>query len=595
MMTPPLVVRLNLPGFDSPEPFQLASAPLSITELACAVLEEIGGFSKDEIEELKKNIDILPLTILAEWPDGRGFANLVPLTDNNGLSHFLSAVGLPGPAVVEVRPADGGQVPEEHSPSSAEIAGPPARSPAKSHQASPCMQQSRAGLGTLSSSPGSRACLGDEVRAVAPLAVPAASPLAFAAQVPASHAYATVAAAEPAETCVLPPMLSSTPLPFDAEDRFHQSNPSQRSPQHSLSYPEDPALEGRFQEMSPARMAQGHGRVSKLQEPRSHGCCAVPGAVSTAPPPAPVQQRQAIRGGSERERTQPRTGSTGAGSRRPASATTNAGRRMPWEGCRQGEQSASTRGGRTSPFKREENRRPSLERRRTEQQIRDDERSQGRSSRASSRNQSPAERQLRSPAPPSSGDRVTSDGRSSSRGPSARARSPPRTGPPVPEKQRQMGGRRNESFVEESRPMPGSRDAAHVSHLPQPALSPSACGVEVSSVGTFEAEDSLYGVSTAIDPASQFEDIAVLRETIRQQQSRIEFLEDRHKQALTDLRSARQELASAHQDRFREADKASQLEQLISEIQAQRFNGAENMRWDEWLLRSRAILEGDGR
>lgn len=143
--------------------------------------------------------------------------------------------------------------------------------------------------------------------------------------------------------------------------------------------------------------------------------------------------------------------------------------------------------------------------------------------------------------------------------------------------------------------MRGSRDAVHGSYLPQPTFSPSACGVEVSSVGTFEAEDSLCGVSTAIDPASQSEDIAGLRETIRQQQSRIEFLDERHKQALTDLRSARQELASAHQDRFREADKASQLEQLISEIQAQRFNGSASMRWDEWLRQSRAILEGDSR
>lgn len=143
--------------------------------------------------------------------------------------------------------------------------------------------------------------------------------------------------------------------------------------------------------------------------------------------------------------------------------------------------------------------------------------------------------------------------------------------------------------------MRASQDETHGVYQPQPVFSSSACGVDVSSVGTFEAEDSLYGVSTAIDPASQSEDLASLRETIHQQRSRIEFLEDRHKQALTDLRSARQELASAHQDRLREADKASQLEQLISEIQAQRFNGSENMRWDEWLRQSRAILEGDGR
>lgn len=78
-------------------------------------------------------------------------------------------------------------------------------------------------------------------------------------------------------------------------------------------------------------------------------------------------------------------------------------------------------------------------------------------------------------------------------------------------------------------------------------------------------------------------------------EQRINFLESRHDQALRQLKTAREELQNEQQKRYREADKVLALEQLISEMQAQGYDSDNSfaMRWEEWLQRSRAILEGD--
>jgi len=83
---------------------------------------------------------------------------------------------------------------------------------------------------------------------------------------------------------------------------------------------------------------------------------------------------------------------------------------------------------------------------------------------------------------------------------------------------------------------------------------------------------------------------------VAEQQRRISLLEGMHQQALRQLRVARDELNNEQQKRYREADKLLGLEQLISDMmQAQGYNGDNplQMRWEEWLQRSRAILEGD--
>jgi len=80
------------------------------------------------------------------------------------------------------------------------------------------------------------------------------------------------------------------------------------------------------------------------------------------------------------------------------------------------------------------------------------------------------------------------------------------------------------------------------------------------------------------------------------QQDRIALLESMHQKALRQLRMAREELNCEQQKRYREADKSLELEQLISDMmQAQSYDSDNplQIRWEEWLQRSRAILEGD--
>lgn len=86
-----------------------------------------------------------------------------------------------------------------------------------------------------------------------------------------------------------------------------------------------------------------------------------------------------------------------------------------------------------------------------------------------------------------------------------------------------------------------------------------------------------------------------LRQLVLAQQQRIEFLESVHQQSLKQLKKVREELAVAQQLRFKEADKALGLEQLITEMQAQRFEGDAQLRlsWENWLQRSRAILRDE--
>eukprot|EP00405_Crypthecodinium_cohnii_P043523 CAMPEP_0206588304 /NCGR_PEP_ID=MMETSP0325_2-20121206/38194_1 /ASSEMBLY_ACC=CAM_ASM_000347 /TAXON_ID=2866 /ORGANISM="Crypthecodinium cohnii, Strain Seligo" /LENGTH=759 /DNA_ID=CAMNT_0054096539 /DNA_START=177 /DNA_END=2453 /DNA_ORIENTATION=+ len=113
---PPLNIRLNLPGFSSPEPFRLASAPATMRGLACVVLEEIGGFSKEELQGVRDNLDKVPLTLLGELCAGQ----LVELGSDAQLGVFLATAESPtAPATIEVRPK-GAQAPP-----------PPDGSPAK--------------------------------------------------------------------------------------------------------------------------------------------------------------------------------------------------------------------------------------------------------------------------------------------------------------------------------------------------------------------------------------------------------------------------------------------------------------------------------
>jgi cytoplasmic iron level regulating protein YaaA (DUF328/UPF0246 family) len=114
------------------------------------------------------------------------------------------------------------------------------------------------------------------------------------------------------------------------------------------------------------------------------------------------------------------------------------------------------------------------------------------------------------------------------------------------------------------------------------------------SIGTVAGEDSLCGDAVgSTSMAVHTEDVQGLRQAVTTQQQRIEHLENMHQQSLRQLRKSREELARAQQQRFHEADRVLRLEQLVSEMQAQRFDGdaQAQMRWEEWLSRSRSIFE----
>merc|ERR1712113_367469 len=98
-----------------------------------------------------------------------------------------------------------------------------------------------------------------------------------------------------------------------------------------------------------------------------------------------------------------------------------------------------------------------------------------------------------------------------------------------------------------------------------------------SSMSTTPGDESIYGdggvSSTGADLGMLGDDAHALRQLVQTQQQRIEFLENMHQQALRQLRKTREELRAAQQQTFREADKVLGLEQLISEMQVQRFEG----------------------
>lgn len=141
-------------------------------------------------------------------------------------------------------------------------------------------------------------------------------------------------------------------------------------------------------------------------------------------------------------------------------------------------------------------------------------------------------------------------------------------------------------------PSPGSGAVADASSVASESGVP---GMQsAASYGTLGGEESLCGDGTGSGVGAS-DDVQGLRQLVLTQQQRIEFLETMHQQALRQLRRAREELNLEQQRRYREADKVLGLEQLISEMQAQRFEGDAQMqlRWEEWLQRSRSILEAE--
>jgi hypothetical protein len=145
-------------------------------------------------------------------------------------------------------------------------------------------------------------------------------------------------------------------------------------------------------------------------------------------------------------------------------------------------------------------------------------------------------------------------------------------------------------------------DAGSVAPSPvHPSLGDSMTSTVVVQDSFMVASESVRGLQTGAsgdesncrDSALPTEDVHELRQMAALRQQRIDALENMHQQALRQLRKSREELARAQQQSFHEADRILRLKQLVSEMQAERFDGnmQAQMCWEEWLSRSRAIFE----
>jgi len=110
---PPLLVRLNLPGFNPPEPFRISDAAPSLTGITRAVLEQIGGFSVEELAAVCSSPLGGSLSLLGELCAGQ----LVKLTSDAELEVFLASADSPrGPPTIEVRMTDAASEKQEPCP-----------------------------------------------------------------------------------------------------------------------------------------------------------------------------------------------------------------------------------------------------------------------------------------------------------------------------------------------------------------------------------------------------------------------------------------------------------------------------------------------
>mmetsp|Transcript_108562 Transcript_108562/g.324620 ORF Transcript_108562/g.324620 Transcript_108562/m.324620 type:complete len:723 (-) Transcript_108562:60-2228(-) len=721
---PPLLVRLNLPGFSSPEPFRLERAPPSMTGLACAVLEEIGGFTKEELEGVRNNLDRVPLTLLGELCAGQ----LVELASDAELEVFLATAESPrGPAIIEVRPRDVGADQSFDD-------GPPSPEAAPQNSA----------LVAHSQGPSTNGCAGAERPELSQpgTAVPAALEAArMTAESPASqgttaqtpvaggyagHLYAAGPCQGSQQQQHPPPLQQSvqqeaqqpTPPPQQWSPPPQAQRQLQQGPQQSLQpmpqnhqLQQEPLQQEYYKQQQ--QLLQPHQQPDALllsPDGSSHAAmAAVPGAGVSCGTAAsgrlvPEAQGQACstldmspqleaNGSFERHRH------PGGGTSEQRTRTPDAQRRTKLRGAAP---RASTPPCERRPVGREE-RRPvqdssavSADRGllQADSQLMDNSSSQATRSSGAMKaychkdKEAPAhirlyqekddrrrrleearlrrleqeEEDIRTSAQRALG-RATSPARCQSPSRDAgvspvpsRNATPPRTRPPLPDrpssansgsgshavpqaahasKRRSPGG---SSAVAPGGGSTGTRSPAAPSadsaggasrgrtgapqqvpvvpvaealkaepSAPAAASSPSrhlamadassvasesqAPGMQsVASVATLAGEDSVCG-----DGPAAGDELQSLRQQVAQQQQRIEFLETMHQQALRQLRKARDELHLEQQKRFREADKVLALEQLISEMQAQRFEGDSQMqlRWEEWLQRSRSILEAD--
>lgn len=607
-MPVPILVRLNLPGFQSPEPFRLANAPQNLCGLACAVLEQIGGFTREELEGVRVNMEGLPLKLYGELCAGQ----LVELSSDAELEVFIKNAESPDrPAIIEVLPREAVVSPSDaitqsdaqlHKPAS-EIPGhaQPQSAPVASGTANQVVHHSLATpkLHAVQQSPLVKA--------------PSADAHRFPECNNNGGASGNRNISGPS-TNPVPPLHHMEPIVQSS-----YTGPSYSSTSHeSFQAPESCRSDVGLEQRDSARSRQ---RESRQQTPEP-----------------PQRSKQRTPGSLTRQHS-----SSACERRTPSESALTKGRinNTPVD------QAVSTPGSR-GPRDRNvpihirlhqdtEERRRRMEEARSRQIEKEQSEIRSAAQRALGRVPTPS--RAPSPGRAASPGRLHSPGRASSPAPGqGRAaspipghgsnvsqstsdtglRSPMRTRPPLHERPssassnrvRLRPGAEPPAAAWVHRPVgafeaPPGQPASNTSQAPSVAsVGPEAASVlsghglhrvpSAASSGFPTAEDSVFEENSTWVPSVP-DDVASLQQMVRGQHQRISYLENMHQQTLQQLRKSREELALAQQQRFQEADKVLQLEQLVSEMQAKHFTGDARMQmqWEDWLRRTRAVFNSD--
>ena len=528
-----VLVRLNLPGFASPEPFRLGNAPASIAGLACAVLQEIGGFNQDELEAVRNHLDQVPLTLLGELCAGQ----LVELASDAELGVFLATAESPkGPPIIEVRPRHGA-----------------------------------AGVSPLPQSPGP---LGLQGMTYFESPTPSGTSLGGLAPLSAT-----------------PEAQRSTRLSEDKELQEHQQKQRQLQQQQLLQQQFEQHARDK-QTLDAGKRTNGHhGHPPEAETVTASRETALPASSRWEQDPGPGHAGSrtlqhspsapaglvngAEKGaGSTSSRNQLQTSSFRSP---PAKRSTTPDRQQRFDAVPRGTAGyeASSRASSVSSRHREAPVHLRL------YQEKDDRRR--RLEQARIRRLEQEEEDLRVAAQKALGRQASPRRRDPSPGPDTKsAEHMTHRKPPMPV--RQTDGR------------PKSRKT--VDGVSEKFLSMPEKNTETCSVGSHEGGalgPSIASVGTGVEDSScdAEDEVQRLRQQVSSQQQRIEFLEKMHQQALRQLRTSREELSEAQRQRHKEADKVLGLEQLISELQVLNFESAAASTMEDWLKRSRYILEGE--
>eukprot|EP00427_Karlodinium_veneficum_P011516 CAMPEP_0169087624 /NCGR_PEP_ID=MMETSP1015-20121227/14329_1 /TAXON_ID=342587 /ORGANISM="Karlodinium micrum, Strain CCMP2283" /LENGTH=551 /DNA_ID=CAMNT_0009147863 /DNA_START=13 /DNA_END=1670 /DNA_ORIENTATION=+ len=548
---PEILVRLNLPGFHSPDPFHLPNAPSSLSGLACAVLEEIGGFTKEELEGVRNNHD-MPLTMLGELCAGQ----LVALTSDQALDVFFANAGSPRtPAIIEVRSRDHAQqsnIAPMHSPQTVVTEKTPESNggvvdvsayrgegrPVHDIRSSPQMVDAK-----------------DQGFSRAPIQVLApdvvAHPHESVVRTPANH---SLVSPKPKSTTSVIQRGSQGMGQYPRQQNSHESriarpttatfvagseSSAQSSPYKSQLYPVQPVQPN----MTDLKVNQ-----EMILDPRRHLALLLSmfGSIRRKIHGDDVRRSEARLRRLEEEDEELRFGASVALGRASSPVRSQSPGRV-----------------------RMAYRIPTIPRPPVPER---------------SANNSKLIPRVAAATTPKTLSRASSASAIGSQ--NGKTFDPPsrKVSRGFVDQTSPGGDRMNSTVLSHISGSPGQSTSVVV---PQDSLSIASDFGQGGPSGASVGDESAYAERA---DASQMggQD---LRQLVAAHEQRIEFLENMHQQSLRQLRKSREELSVVQQQRFREADKVLRLEQLVSEMQSRRYDVSLN--WQEDLARLRAVFEDD--